>query len=159
MSGDDRVSRVGTRHVEGSSRPCPLRQLIAAKDSGLPSIFDRSLYEDELFVEMAAEDGVASGVNLEVFRSLYRSLGRLLPAPTVLIYLHAPEDELLDRILHRDRPFEKGITIQYLSRLREKYDRWMASYDLSPTVSVDTRRMDFRVDREALGRLADAIRP
>lgn len=131
--------------------------LLAASTSGRGSVFDRSLYEDRLFVDLARDDGVTPEDNYAVFRSLYDLLERLLPQPTVLVYLEVPAAVLRERIAARGRSFEAGLTVDYLERIQARYDAWVEDYDLSSVVRVDTADVDYRADGEALDVLCARI--
>jgi deoxyadenosine/deoxycytidine kinase len=58
----------------------------------------------------------------------------------------------------RGRDFERSLPRGYLASLERLYEEWFAAYDLSPTVVIETDRLDY-VER-LFDRLevADAIR-
>lgn len=126
------------------------RQLLTAVGTKRPSVFDRSLYEDRIFVELAAEDGITTPQNLAVFLSLFETLERLLPSPSVLVYTYAPVDVLLERIRNRQRTYEQTLTLEYLLRLQQKYDDFIANYSRSPVIVVDSSRTDYGAYPDAL---------
>lgn len=120
--------------------------LVASPAQAAGAVFDRSLYEDLLFVDLARSDGVTPDDNYAVFRGLFDILSDLLPRPTVLLYLHAPTAILRKRIAARGRAYEAGVTIEYLDRIQALYDRWIESYALSPVITVDVAETDLRTD-------------
>jgi deoxyadenosine/deoxycytidine kinase len=131
------------------------QEILRARERQIPTVFDRSIYEDRLFVQINFEDGATPPENYRVFTDLQDVLETLLPPPSVLVHVHAPVDELLQRVRARDRPYELGISRDYLTRLEEKYDSWLSTYDLSPILRVDTTKANLSTDEasiRALGR-------
>jgi deoxyadenosine/deoxycytidine kinase len=63
-----------------------------------------------------------------------------------MIYLRAPVRTLRQRIRQRNRSFEQGVSAGYLRRLNELYEDWMARYELSPVVVLETDRLDYLTD-------------
>jgi deoxyadenosine/deoxycytidine kinase len=122
------------------------KEILRAIERRIPTVFDRSIYEDRLFVQINFEDGATPPENYRVFTDLQDVLETLLPPPAVLVHVHAPVDELLERVRARDRPYELGISRDYLTRLEEKYDSWLSTYDLSPIVRVDTTKANLSTD-------------
>jgi len=103
-------------------------------------VADFSPVKDLVFARMNL-----SGPGLGLFEHVYERLTSTLPQPALAIYLDLDADEALRRILERDRPYERHVTIAYLERLREGYrtlmDRLAASVHvlaLSPKDSRDT---------------------
>jgi deoxyadenosine/deoxycytidine kinase len=66
-----------------------------------------------------------------------------LPPPDLLIYLKAPVSVLYERIHHRGRAIESGITEEYLSLLESFYADWMQSFDVCPVLTIRTDDLDF----------------
>jgi deoxyadenosine/deoxycytidine kinase len=46
-------------------------------------------------------------------------------APDLLIYLRADISKLVAQIAKRGRDYEAGISIDYLSKLNDKYEKWI----------------------------------
>jgi len=63
-----------------------------------------------------------------------------------LIYLDAPVRVIRKRIRLRGRPEEMGIGVDYLRRLDRLYKKWFENYDRSPTLVVDTSKIDYMSD-------------
>lgn len=130
---------------------------LRAAASSRGAVLDRSFYEDLVFVDLARADGVSPPENYAVFRSLYDPLAALLPTPTVLVYLETTPEVLYERVRQRGRPYEAGLTVEYLSRVQAFYDEWIASYARSPVVRIDVGSVDLRQDQDAVGRLTSEI--
>jgi deoxyadenosine/deoxycytidine kinase len=68
---------------------------------------------------------------------------KTLPSPSLLVYLKAPVDILIQRIRSRGRNIETGITPEYLGLLDNYYDEWIRSFDLCPVLTLRTDNLDF----------------
>lgn len=86
------------------------------KLAGADMVADFAPAKDLLFGEMNLE-----GDDFQVFKSVYDHLGNRSPKPDVTIFLDLPVEECLRRAIARGRPYESGLEIAYLERLREQY--------------------------------------
>ena len=119
----------------------------ALEKSEAPAVIDRTIYEDaEIFARNLYGQRLMSKREWQVYDHLYRGIRRALRPPDVLIALTCPLRTAKKRIARRGRTMEKDIPDAYLRRLHRLYERWFASYDLSPIVRVDTGRLDYVED-------------
>lgn len=79
-------------------------------------VADFSPAKDVIFAEMNLE-----GEELKMFMSLYEMLRTRVPQPDIAIFLDLPVEECRRRSIARGRPFEAGIRMEYLERLRDQY--------------------------------------
>jgi deoxyadenosine/deoxycytidine kinase len=118
-------------------------QLRRANDCTSTVVLDRTIYEDgEIFAPALAEFGVISQRDYRTYRRLYEAVCAQARAPDVLVYLSASVETLIKRIHQRGRPYEQEITGTYLSRLNERYDRWIRSFSACPVIHVETDDLD-----------------
>ncbi|ADI15928.1 deoxynucleoside kinase [Truepera radiovictrix] len=111
-------------------------------------IQDRTIYEDAaVFAQNLFEEGVLGARDFGVYRAMYEAATQVLRPPDLLIYLRAELPTLRRHIALRGRRFELGIEDAYLERLSALYERWFASYTLSPKVVLEVGALDF-VHRE-----------
>ncbi|MGH7725027.1 MAG: deoxynucleoside kinase [Candidatus Eiseniibacteriota bacterium] len=95
--------------------------------SGEAFIQDRTIYEDaEIFAKTLLEQGSMTKVDYENYTELFHCMTDFLRPPDLIIYLHASPDTLLERIAKRGRESEKAISRDYLARLGNAYDDWIA---------------------------------
>jgi deoxyadenosine/deoxycytidine kinase len=122
---------------------------------------DRTIYEDaEIFATMLRRRGFIQRRDWAVYENLYKGIIGVLQPPDLLIYLSAPVRTLRQRIRLRGRPEEQAIPASYLRSLNEIYGRWFDRYELSPTVHIDTAKLNYLedwVDRLDLQRAMAAI--
>ena len=108
------------------------------------TIIDRSIYEDAyIFVRALHHLGNLSERDYNAYHSLFNLVINNLPAPSLLIYLKAPVQVLMERIQNRARDIETGITSEYLSLLDSFYDEWMITFDICPVLTIRTDDLDF----------------
>lgn len=107
-------------------------------------ILDRSIYEDaHIFARALYHMGNLNERDYYSYRRVFDLLVSTLPAPDLLIYLHAPVPVLMERIRRRARNMETGISADYLSLLESFYEDWLASFDVCPVLTIHTDDLDF----------------
>ncbi|PKN86922.1 MAG: deoxynucleoside kinase [Chloroflexi bacterium HGW-Chloroflexi-8] len=108
------------------------------------AIIDRSIYEDAFIFARALHDmGNISERDFNTYQKIYQMVVRTLPAPSLLVFLYAPVDILIERIKQRGRSIETGISPDYLCRLELYYHEWLQSFDLCPVFTIKTNDLDF----------------
>jgi deoxyadenosine/deoxycytidine kinase len=94
--------------------------------SQLPFIQDRTIYEDaEIFARTLRDQDSMTQVDYENYTALFGILVSFLRKPDLILYLKASPETLLERIAKRGRASEKGIGLDYITRLNRAYDDWM----------------------------------
>ena len=105
---------------------------------------DRTIYEDaEVFAAHLHRAGHINDRDWGMYQDLYHTLRAEIRKPDLMIYLRCPLKALVKRIKQRGRDFEKAIPRKYLASLETLYEEWFARYDLSPTVVIETDRLDY----------------
>jgi deoxyadenosine/deoxycytidine kinase len=124
------------------------QQLIEIKDNDKVIIQDRTIYEDaEIFAPNLHKMGLMSTRDFENYKSLYSTIISQIEAPELMIYLKASIPTLVDNIQKRGRDYEENIRLDYLKRLNEFYESWIANYTHGKLLVIDCDKMNF-VDRE-----------
>lgn len=109
-----------------------------------PIVQDRTIYEDaEIFAAYLHRAGHIDDRDWRMYEELYRTLRDEIEKPDLMIYLRCPLPALLKRIKKRGRQFEQKIPRSYLAALDRLYEEWFARYDLSPTLVLETDRLDY----------------
>lgn len=126
-----------------------------AEARGEPFIQDRTLAEDaEVFAWNLHEQGSMSAVDFGTYTTLYRALSARIRKPDLLIYLEASPRTLLQRITRRGRDAERGITLDYLSRLEHAYTAWIRRERAErEVIAIDTESVQIRGDTPAWRKL------
>jgi deoxyadenosine/deoxycytidine kinase len=82
---------------------------------------------------------------------------RLVTPPDLLIYLRASISTLVGQIHKRGRDYENSISIDYLSRLNERYEAWITKYNKGNLLIIEVDNLDFVENQEDLGKIIDKI--
>jgi deoxyadenosine/deoxycytidine kinase len=105
---------------------------------------DRTVYEDaEIFARNLYRQGLMSERDWSSYWDLYSAVSTLLPPPDLVVYLQASVSVLTQRIEMRGREFEQQISEEYLARLNDLYDEWVAGFNLCPVLTIATDNLDF----------------
>lgn len=100
-------------------------------------ISDYAFLKDRLFAQLNL-----AGEELAMYEQVHAILGRNVPQPDIIVFLRASTDTLMYRIAHRDRPYERAMSRQYIDDLRLAYERFFATYQGCPVLTVDTNALD-----------------
>ena len=91
-------------------------------------IQDRTILEGVyIFVTNNLEQGNLSQRDYETYMQLFQLMMSMVRPPDLLIYLKSSVPHLVSQIQKRGRDYEQSISLEYLSGLNEKYDKWMSS--------------------------------
>lgn len=108
---------------------------------------DRTIYEDaEIFAENLYRSKILPERDYHSYRALYETILESLPPPDLLIYLKCSVRAVRQRIRLRGRPEEQAVPLAYVRRLHDLYEEWFARYTLSPTLVIDSERLDYVSD-------------
>jgi deoxyadenosine/deoxycytidine kinase len=76
--------------------------------------------------------------------------------PDLLIYLKSSVPHLVSQIQKRGRDYEKGISIEYLSNLNDRYEEWISNYK-GQILVIEADDMDFENRPEDFAQITDKI--
>ncbi len=134
------------------------RQILEIRESGKDIIQDRTIYEDAyIFAPNLHAMGLMPTRDFENYKSLFELMEHFVQAPDLLIYLRASIPKLVEQIHKRGRDYESSISIDYLSRLNERYEAWITNYDKGPLLIIDVDNLDFVENPEDLSVIIDKI--
>ena len=106
---------------------------------------DRTVYEDaEIFARNLAKQGKMSERDYETYGNLYKAIATFLPPPSLIIYLKADVETLVNRIQYRGRDFEQDISQDYLMQLNTLYNEWISDWTACRVLTIETDHMDFQ---------------
>ena len=108
------------------------------------AIIDRSIYEDAyIFARALRSMGNINERDYKTYQQVFNLVTRNLPPPSLLIYLKAPVEVLVNRIKSRGREIETSISSDYLTLLDSFYTEWITNFDLCPVLTLRTDDLDF----------------
>ncbi|MDB5131296.1 MAG: deoxynucleoside kinase [Mucilaginibacter sp.] len=120
------------------------RQIVEIQKRGLNIIQDRTIYEDAyIFAENLHDMGLMTTRDYENYQSMFDNVIEFIKPPDLLVYLKASVPTLVNNIQRRGREYESGIRLDYLSKLNEKYDKWIKGYKLGKLLVLDKDNLDF----------------
>jgi len=120
-------------------------------------IQDRTIYEDaRIFAPNLHAMGLMSTRDFENYTDLFDLMMSMVNPPDLLIYLKSSIPNLVAQIQKRGREYEKGIRIDYLTGLNERYDEWIAGYKGNLLV-IDADNVKFANRPEDFEKITDMI--
>jgi deoxyadenosine/deoxycytidine kinase len=134
------------------------RQLMDIQKSGRNIVQDRTIYEDAfIFAENLHDMGLMTTRDYENYRSIFDNMTAYIKPPDLLVYLKASVPTLVNNIQRRGREYESGIRIDYLSKLNEKYQKWISNYKLGKLLVIDKDAIDFANNTEDMATVVQLI--
>ncbi|AUC83494.1 deoxynucleoside kinase [Lacinutrix sp. Bg11-31] len=134
------------------------RQVGQIRESGKDIIQDRTIYEDaHIFAPNLHAMGLMTNRDFENYSSLFELMESFVQGPDLLIYLRSSIPNLVGQIHKRGRDYENSISIDYLSRLNERYEAWITGYDKGKLLIIDVDDLDFVDNPEDLGLILNKI--
>ncbi len=120
-------------------------------------IQDRTIFEGVyIFVANNRAMGNLSQRDFDTYMDLFNLMMSLVKAPDLLIYLKSSIPHLVEQIAKRGRDYEKGMSIEYLTGLNERYDKWISEYQ-GPVLTIEADNLDFENHPEDFAAITDKI--
>ena len=120
-------------------------------------IQDRTLLEGVyIFVANNYAMGNLSERDYTTYMNLFRAMMSLVKEPDLLIYLRCGIPHLVSQIQKRGRDYEQSISIEYLSGLNERYEKWISEYK-GRLITIDADNLDFLNNEEDFAQITDKI--
>jgi len=134
------------------------RQLLAAKGRDIKFVQDRTIYEDaHIFAPNLHAMGLMNHRDFTNYKSLFELMESLIEGPDLLIYLRSSIPNLVSKIHKRGREYENSISIDYLSRLNERYEAWISTYDKGNLLIIDVDKLDFVENKSDFSKVIEKI--
>lgn len=120
---------------------------------------DRTIYEDAyIFAPNLHTMGLMSERDFQNYFDLFKTMSSQIQPPDLLIYLRASIPTLVSHIQSRGRDYEGSMSLDYLKRLNERYENWVASYTEGKLLIINSDDIDFENNAEDLGSVVDMVR-
>ena len=122
--------------------------------SGINLIADYTFEKDCLFAGINLE-----GDEFDVYYRVHQALAEKIPSPDLIVYLKADTDVLMQRIAHRDRPYERDMERAYIDQLNCAYDDFFGDDHNGPLIlTIDTNDLNYIANPEDLKWVENRIR-
>jgi deoxyguanosine kinase len=117
------------------------------------TLCDYVLEKSKIFAYLNLDDS-----ELLVYERLYSLLAEGAPRPDLVVYLQAPTEVLMKRILQRGRPEEAHLSEEYLAEVNRAYNHYFFHYTQTPLLVVNTAEVDFAARAEDVDDLLKQVR-
>lgn len=105
---------------------------------------DRTIFEDaEIFATALHQMRKINKRDWETYQGFYQAILDAIRPPDLMIYLRCSMRPLRQRIRLRGRKMEQDVPLAYLKRLDRLYEDWIARYDMSEVLVIETDRLDY----------------
>lgn len=109
------------------------RNIVGSRKGGVQ---DRSLEEDMVFVNALNKIGHITEDQRAIYLENLALWLETMPKPHLYVYLKASPAICLERIKQRGRPFEQGITLEYLQEIEKGYDELIKTLGPVPVIVI-----------------------
>ena len=134
------------------------RQIKDFEANGKNIIQDRTIYEDaNIFAPNLLAMGLMTNRDFDNYKSIFNLMESFVKAPDLLVYLRSGIPNLVDQIHKRGRDYENSISIDYLSRLNERYEAWIETYNKGKLLIIDVDDLDFVKNKKDLQTITNKI--
>ena len=134
------------------------RQILEIQKNGNDVVQDRSIYEDaHIFAPNLNAMGLMTHRDFKNYRAVFELMESLVKGPDLMIYLRSSISNLVSQIHKRGRDYENSISIEYLSRLNERYEAWVHNYDKGKILIIDVDNLNFVDKKEDLSIVIEKI--
>lgn len=115
-------------------------------------VSDFMFAKDRLFAQLTLSDD-----EYRLYERISRDVAPPTPPPDLVLWLRAGPDTLLERVVRRGRPMERGLLSDDLAQLDAHYAAYFARETGLPVLEVDTTCVDLARDDGALTSLVSRI--
>jgi deoxyadenosine/deoxycytidine kinase len=134
------------------------KQIIDIQKSNRNIIQDRTIYEDAyIFAENLHDMGLMTSRDYKNYQAIFDNITAFIKPPDLLVYLKASVPTLVNNIQRRGREYEIGIRLDYLSKLNDKYQKWISNYKLGKLLILDKDNLDFANNVEHMATIIEMI--
>ncbi len=126
----------------------------AALELGKMIISDYTFDKDALFARINL-----TGDELTMYHRVHEALAEKIPQPDLVVYLQADTEILMQRIAHRDRPYERQMERDYINQLNQAYESFFTEMQPQENVlTINTNNLNYISRLEDLSLVANLIR-
>lgn len=134
------------------------RQILEIQKKGNDVVQDRSIYEDaHIFAPNLNAMGLMTHRDFKNYQAVFELMESLVKGLDLMIYLRSSISNLVSQIHKRGRDYENSISIEYLSRLNERYEAWVHNYDKGKVLIIDVDGLNFVDNKEDLSVIIEKI--
>lgn len=133
-------------------------QILRIRQGERPVIQDRTIYEDaHIFAPNLHDMNLMSSRDFKNYFQLFELMSSQVEPPDLLIYLRSSIPKLVHHIQTRGRDYEGNMSLDYLKKLNERYEKWIQGYNEGNLLIIDNDHLDFKNNPEDLGVIIERV--
>ncbi len=134
------------------------KQILEIRNGENTVIQDRTIYEDaHIFAPNLHDMGLLAERDFKNYFDLFTIMALQIEPPDLLIYLRSSIPKLVEHIHIRGRDYEGNMSLDYLKRLNERYEKWIEGYDHGNLLIIDNDHLDFKNNPEDFGLIIEKV--
>ncbi|MCP3026911.1 deoxynucleoside kinase [Halobacillus sp. A5] len=126
-------------------------------NQGKPVVADYHISKNMIFARRTLREN-----QFHKYAQIFDILTNDMPKPTMVVYLHAGLDTLLERIRMRNRDIEANIQPSYLEQLSQDYEDFMTHFEAAhpetPVIRINGDDLDFVKRQDDLHYIVDQVK-
>ncbi len=115
-------------------------------------IADYTFEKDSLFAQLNL-----SNDELDTYTLVHNALAERIQTPDLIVYLKVDTDTAMQRIMMRDRSYERNMDRDYIHALNETYESFFGSRTGDSVLAIDTTPLDFVAHKPHLTHIINRI--
>ncbi|MGB2894802.1 MAG: deoxynucleoside kinase [Anaerolineales bacterium] len=115
-------------------------------------IADYTFEKDSLFAQLNLTND-----ELDTYTLVHEALAERIQSPDLIVYLKVNTDTAMQRIMMRDRSYERNMDRDYINALNETYDSFFRSSTGTSVLTIDTTPLDFVMHKPHLAHIINRI--
>jgi deoxyguanosine kinase len=93
-----------------------------------------------------------------MYFKVHEALAEKITVPDLIVYLRADTEVLMQRIVHRDRPYERQMDVQYIDTLNQTYEARFVDEPHQNVLVINTNELNFVKNSQDLEYVGQRIR-
>ena len=115
-------------------------------------IADYTFEKDSLFAQLNL-----SNDELDTYTLVHKALAERIQTPDLIVYLKVDTDTAMQRIMMRDRSYERNMDRDYIHALNKTYESFFGSSAGGTVLAIDTTQLDFVAHKPHLTHIINRI--
>jgi len=115
-------------------------------------IADYTFEKDSLFAQLNLTND-----ELDTYTQVHEALAERIQTPDLIVYLKVDTDTAMQRIMMRDRSYERNMDRDYIYALNERYESFFGGSAGDSVLTIDTTPLDFVAHKPHLTHISNRI--
>ncbi|NOR88869.1 MAG: AAA family ATPase [Anaerolineales bacterium] len=115
-------------------------------------ISDYTFEKDSLFAHLNL-----SNDELDTYTRVHKALAERIQTPDLIVYLKVDTDTAMQRIMMRDRSYERNMDRGYIHALNETYESFFGNTSSNSVLTIDSTPLDFVAHKPHLSHIINRI--